>query len=574
VNPADGAIASERAPATRSLHLAWQAEHVGALLSTGRPAETILPLTTAAWRALAERAPRPPAALALIDLKRDWRKLESGALAVADEAMAHLAPRRTQGDIVVREPALDRWRAYLWARQILHLQDVLTFVRAECGPEARLHLPETPEPAGHSARMRWFLELALAGAGIDPPADLFAPARLALPGTPPIVRGRPGILVATFGLPDLPGTIMRLARRPEALLLFAESENAHIEYLAAHWQDIAARPGGAALITASESDVLPDVEPAPLTIAQAIAEALATRAWPIRRSVWQHVERIFAAHPVIEAHIGDHACDGGAAILAQTRKNNTALTIESHSGLPMPAIFHLPLSAEDRGRYAVWHRSRALDLKQELASRNVPLSPLVARPRSFGPPAISLAGTLWRHVRTPKRPLRLGMLITTGLDGFAADRALEPILSDFADFIEQSIPLATQFEVRLRMSEDDPRLFTDRLTRIAAASVSFHRVGERSLRAMLSDLDAVIELGSPTSASLTALARGVPVFRLAAHAYQATLAPGPALPVLPRTGAVAALQARIGSPFLRTVEGLRQHMLLIRRKRTGKSETE
>lgn len=549
-------------------------------------AKRLLPLTPRALGAMLRAGislPFDP--LALLESPLEWRVLNAAARDGVGDVLARLETRRSvacRDAALLAEPALDAWLAYSWFREFLHLRNVLLALHDK--GHAFEDTGHTFEDMGHGfeatacaggtadlARQDWLVACALADIGYPGRHTRLAGHLPSLGMLPAMVAGLPGeargVVVSAFGQPDIGHLLTEIRRsKPGRLIVVGEAEFAHTAYLREIAADAsqrlapaefllpAARPVPAANLAAS-----PEPE-APFSFAAAVATALAECCWPVRIATGEAVRQVFAERRIVKAIVADHISDSGFAILAEARERGIPLRVIAHSGLPMDPVFRLPLSREDRGSYIVSTPARARRLRNALPRTGGGIAVQVRKPQAFRTRSLE---TVARHVKTFRgaKHCRIGLLLTTGQHVFALDRPLGPVMDGLRAFLAECAGNPVSLIFRLREREDDPATLAHILEVPAGLDIDFQRVGQVPLGKFFGQVDVIIEVGAPTSASLAAVARGVPVFRLARFETDERIGEAPGFPVLPASAAVARLREITGS-LVRRIQVLRRQRKL------------
>lgn len=532
----------------------------------------LLPLTPRAVGAMLRAGIRLPFdPLALLESPLEWRVLNAAARDGVDDVLARLATRRSVASrdaALLAEPALDSWLAYSWFREFLHLRNVLLALH---GAGHAFEATVSSGGAADLARQDWLVECALADIGYPGRRTRLAEHLPSLGMLPAMVAGLPGetrgVVVSAFGQPDI-GHLLTEIRRSKAgrLVIVGEPEFAHTAYLREIAAGAAQRLDQAEFllpvegpVPAADSTATPEQE-APFSFAAAVAAALVECYWPMRAATGEAVRQVFAERRIGKVIVADHISDSGFAILAEARARNIPVRVIAHSGLPMDPLFRLPLSRGDKGSYVVSTPARARKLANALSRVGSGIAVQVRKPQPFRNRSLE---TVARHVKTFRgaKHCRIGLLLTTGQHVFALDRPLGLVMDSLRAFLAECAGNPVSLLFRLREREDDPAMLAHVLKAPEGLDIGFQRVGQVPLGKFFGQVDVVIEVGAPTSASLAAVARGVPVFRLARFEADERIGEAPGFPVLPASAAVARLREVTGS-LVRRIQGLRRQRKL------------
>lgn len=533
----------------------------------------LLPLTPRAVGAMLRAGiclPFDP--LALLESPLAWQVLNAAAREGVDDVLARLETRRSVASrdaALLAEPALDAWLAYSWFREFLHLRNVLLAI------QDKGHGFEANARAGGAvdvARQDWLVECALADIGYPGRRTRFAGHLPSLNMLPAMAAGLPGetggaVVVSAFGQPDIGHLLTEIRRSKRGrLIVVGEPEFAHTAYLREIAAGASQRLDHAEFLLPVERPI-PAADPTPtseqevpFSFAAVVAAALAECCWPVRLATGEAVRQVFAGRQIVKAVVADHISDSGFAILAEARARDVPLRVIAHSGLPMDPLFRLPLSRGDRGSYVVSTHARARKLANALPRAGGGIMVQVRKPQAFRNRSLE---TVARHVKTFRgaKHCRIGLLLTTGQHVFALDRPLGPVMDSLRGFLAECAGNPVSLIFRLREREDDPATLAHVLKVPEGLDISFQRVGQMPLGKFFGQVDVVIEVGAPTSASLAAVARGVPVFRLARFETDERIGEVPGFPVLPASAAVARLREITGS-LVRRIQLLRRQRKL------------
>lgn len=536
-------------------------------------ARLLLPLTPRAMGAMLREGFRLPFdPLALLESPLQWRVLNAAARDGVDEVLARLEARRAfacREAALMAEPALDAWLAYSWFREFLHLRNLLSGLH-----ETGLGLEATT--SGHDAadlaRQDWLVECALADLGYSDRRTRLAVHLRSFGMLPSMGAGLLGhkgeaVVVSAFGQPDIGHLLTEIRRsKPGRLIIVGEPEFAHTAYLREMAAGASQRLDPAEFLlpverpnSATDPAKVPEPE-APFSFAAAVATALAECYWPVRLATGAAIRQVFAERRIVKAIVADHISDSGFAILAEARERGVPLRVIAHSGLPMDPLFRLPISRGDRGSYVVSTPARARKLASALSRVGSGIVVQVRKPQAFRRRSLETVARHMKSVRGAKH-CRIGLLLTTGQHIFALDRPLAPVMDSLRAFLAECAGKPVSLIFRLREQEDDPVMLAHLLKAPEGLEISFQRVGQVPLGKFFGQVDVVIEVGAPTSASLATVARGVPVFRLARFETDERIGEAPGFPVLPENAAVSRLREITGS-LVRRIQALRRQRKL------------
>lgn len=505
---------SRRAPT-----LVWSSEQIDPLAAAQRDdvLSAIVPLTPQAMgRVLALRLPCAFSPLELLDLEGEARTLWAQARARADALVKRSKPDNDASDY---EAALERLLFLLDFREILHLRSVLERVRTRFdAPPCDWVLPKWTM---QERERGFFLRAAFAEAGflrddwpdMPPPA---APAQRL--SSFPDADFSGGILISTFGMSDIRGTLRRLRKETRApLTLLAGRAHSHLEALRSDWASYQSEFGRIELLCPPiEPARSEDGEPAePGASADRLLERKAAREWrPSRESLRALTRRLAEVRDFRRVVMCDHLSDAGLAVAMTPALAAAEWEVETHSGLPLgPDYWSPPYLKRGGGRLICWTPQIAERLARAAPATVPPWRAQAHSPRSFK--GEGRARRLAREARLTLRHPVIGLLPTTGQSAFAPDIAWRDWIEGAKQFVQDGVRAGARFRARLRDGETNEDLYAALLGLEGLENACiFSTMREASLGRFLSQVDVCVELGQPSSAAFAAIARSILVFRL------------------------------------------------------------
>ena len=228
-------------------------------------------------------------------------------------------------------------------------------------------------------------------------------------------------------------------------------------------------------------------------------------------SLWGQLNEMSGgARPEI-AFLADIASVSGAVVLSVTEAQRN-IVIHAHSAYPLAWPLSWPLQTMESGKVLLWHPAcRRFPEWKELPDVGF-RSPGWMRPSA----RLGLL-QFFRRLGNGRRKgkMRIGIILTTGHEIMASDVHLSRLLERLAALMREGAGHGATFHVRMRAAEDYPAALKAMCRHSwPEEAVTWKRIGEESFSRFASSVDIVVEVGDHSSASLLAIAHGLPVLSM------------------------------------------------------------
>lgn len=541
----------------QTIFLAWEENHAACFeqhdACRGAHYFPVNQKAAAAWLALGKS----------LSLSPFWELYRQIDLELADRAADRYAAA-WHGELHLE---VNSARAWLWAREAAFLRQLLATLEHRCGvpsylvPRAKFFRPTNWHNA-NCAALAVMESHAVDGASIkwlDLPE--MPTHSTPIPSSPLIAPAEKWLLFSAFAIPDLAHHLARLLfegswsirllldpRDPLPAGVVAALQTAAGRRLQLCWLDLQLQ---------ATSPLAPPV------IGDRLGEwILATSHDPA--SMERQLTSLVAQDGFSGCVVSDHHSAQTLILRRLCAAMSAPLCVVPHSSWPMDTPFALGGTSSPHEIHLASTRRAA-----EHIAAHTPV-PLAAHPLPsprYRPKMVRFLRRLRRWLALSAKPLQIGAIITSGEEISAPDMALIDIV-DSLRILCQTLghtPRAVELHVRLRAAEDRQEVLATLLD-TQALSVFWEKSTQRTPFQFLQDVDLVVEIGTPGSATLECFAQPVPVLRLGPvdQRHRAQLLPATLVPCLSAdaTGSEI-LQTYLARRWLRLTLALRQWLYLV-----------